>query len=36
MEKPVVICGYKRSPFHFAGKGALATVRPDDLAAAVV
>ncbi|HTK85486.1 MAG TPA: thiolase family protein, partial [Patescibacteria group bacterium] len=36
MEKPVVICGYKRSPFHFAGKGALAAVRPDDIAAAVV
>jgi acetyl-CoA acyltransferase len=36
MEKPVVICGYKRSPFHFAGKGALAAVRPDDMAAAVV
>lgn len=36
MEKPVVICGYKRSPFHFATKGALATVRPDDLAATVV
>ena len=36
MEKPVVICGFKRSPFHFAGKGALARTRPDDLAAAVV
>ena len=36
MEKPVVICGYKRSPFHFANKGALAKVRPDDMAAAVV
>jgi acetyl-CoA acyltransferase len=36
MEKSVVICGYKRSPFHFAGKGALATVRPDDMAAAVI
>ncbi len=36
MEKPVVICGYKRSPFHFASKGALAGVRPDDMAAAVV
>jgi acetyl-CoA acyltransferase len=31
-----VIVGYVRSPFHFAGKGALARVRPDDLAAAVV
>jgi acetyl-CoA acyltransferase len=34
--KPVVIAGYTRSPFHFAKKGALATVRPDDLAAHVV
>jgi acetyl-CoA acyltransferase len=32
----VVIAGYVRSPFHFAGKGALARVRPDDLAAAVI
>ena len=32
----VVIAGYARSPFHQAGKGALARVRPDDLAAAVV
>ena len=31
-----VIAGYARSPFHLAGKGALARVRPDDLAAAVV
>lgn len=36
MEKPVVLCGYKRSPFHFANKGALVKVRPDDMAAAVV
>jgi len=36
MEKPVVICGFKRSPFHFANKGALAAVRPDDLAAATI
>ncbi|HEY8191078.1 MAG TPA: thiolase family protein [Alphaproteobacteria bacterium] len=36
MQTPVVICGYKRSPFHFANKGALASVRPDDIAAAVV
>lgn len=36
MHKPVVICGYKRSPFHFANKGALAKVRPDDMAAAVI
>ncbi|MGE4429557.1 MAG: acetyl-CoA C-acyltransferase [Sphingobium sp.] len=32
----VVIAGYARSPFHLAGKGALARVRPDDLAAQVV
>ncbi|MBI2235177.1 MAG: acetyl-CoA C-acyltransferase, partial [Micavibrio aeruginosavorus] len=36
MERSVVICGYKRSPFHFANKGALAKVRPDDLAAEVI
>lgn len=36
MEKSVVICGYKRSPFHFANKGALARVRPDDMAATVI
>lgn len=36
MQKPVVICGFKRSPMHFANKGALAKVRPDDLAAEVV
>ena len=32
----VVIAGYVRSPFHFATKGDLARVRPDDLAADVV
>ncbi|MDO6414862.1 thiolase family protein [Sphingomonas sp. BIUV-7] len=32
----VVIAGYARSPFHLASKGALARVRPDDLAAQVV
>ncbi|HUC66295.1 MAG TPA: thiolase family protein [Stellaceae bacterium] len=32
----VVIAGYARSPFHFAKKGALTRVRPDDLAAQVV
>jgi acetyl-CoA acyltransferase len=32
----VVIAGYARSPFHLASKGALARVRPDDLAAEVV
>jgi len=36
MQVPVVICGYKRSPFHFANKGALAKVRPDDMAASVL
>jgi acetyl-CoA acyltransferase len=36
MMKNVVIAGYARSPFHFASKGALARVRPDDLAAQVI
>lgn len=36
MQRPAVICDFKRSPMHFAGKGALAKVRPDDMAAAVV
>ncbi|MDY0029212.1 MAG: thiolase family protein [Pseudobdellovibrionaceae bacterium] len=36
MQTPVVICGYKRSPFTFANKGALAGVRPDDMAAKVI
>lgn len=36
MEKSIVICGFKRSPMHFANKGDLAGVRPDDMAAAVV
>ncbi len=31
-----VIVGYARSPFHFATKGALTRVRPDDMLAAVV
>jgi acetyl-CoA acyltransferase len=31
-----VIAGYARSPFHFATKGGLARVRPDDMAAQVV
>jgi acetyl-CoA acyltransferase len=34
--KPVVIAGYARSPFHFAKKGKLTRVRPDELAAKVV
>ncbi len=36
MQHNVVIAGYVRTPFHFAGKGDLATVRPDDMAAAAV
>lgn len=36
MQTSVVICGYKRSPFTFANKGALAKTRPDDMAAAVL
>ncbi|WP_322044794.1 thiolase family protein [Paraburkholderia sp. J67] len=32
----IVVAGYARSPFHFARKGALIDVRPDDLAAQVV
>ncbi len=36
MQTPVVICGYKRSPFTFAMKGALAKTRPDDMAATVI
>lgn len=34
--KNVVIAGYARSPFHFAHKGELTKVRPDDLTAQVV
>ncbi|MGH1375251.1 MAG: thiolase family protein [Alphaproteobacteria bacterium] len=36
MQKSVVICGFKRSPMHFANKGDLAKVRPDDMAAFVI
>lgn len=36
MAQNIVIAGYVRTPFHFAGKGDLASVRPDDLAAAAV
>lgn len=36
MDKSVVLCGFKRTPMHFANKGALAGVRPDDMAAEVV
>ncbi len=34
--RQAVIAGYARSPFHFAAKGDLATVRPDDMAATVI
>jgi len=34
--KQAVIAGYARTPFHFARKGGLIAVRPDDLAATVV
>ncbi|MDE2302164.1 MAG: thiolase family protein [Sphingomonadales bacterium] len=34
--KSAVITGFVRSPFTLAGKGALARVRPDDLAAQVI
>ncbi len=33
---PTVLCGFKRSPMHFANKGALATIRPDNMAATVI
>jgi acetyl-CoA acyltransferase len=36
MTRSAVIVGYARTPFHFAHKGALALVRPDDLAATAV
>jgi acetyl-CoA acyltransferase len=36
MEQTAVIAGYQRTPFTFAGKGDLAGVRPDDLAAIAV
>ncbi len=36
MLHPIVIAAYARSPFTPAGKGALASVRPDELAARVV
>jgi acetyl-CoA acyltransferase len=32
----VLIAAYRRSPFHFAHKGELAKLRPDDMAAQVV
>jgi len=36
MHTPIVIAGFKRSPFHFSNKGGLAATRSDDMAAAVV
>lgn len=33
MSRQAVICGFARSPFHFADRGALARVRPDELLA---
>lgn len=36
MHRNIVIAGYARTPFHFAAKGDLAGVRPDDLAAIAV
>ena len=33
MTESVVLAGYVRTPFHFAAKGELAGVRPDDMAA---
>ena len=36
MHKDVLIAGYARSPFHFATKGGLAKLRPDEMAAQVV
>ena len=36
MQHNIVIAGYVRTPFHFAAKGDLASVRPDDLAAIAV
>jgi acetyl-CoA acyltransferase len=32
----IVVAGFARSPFHLSRKGALACIRPDDLAAQVV
>ncbi len=32
----VVIAAYRRSPFHFAKKGGLVRLRPDQMAAEVV
>jgi acetyl-CoA acyltransferase len=34
--KDIVIAAYRRSPFHFASKGDLAKIRPDEMAGQVV
>jgi acetyl-CoA acyltransferase len=36
MSTDVVIAAYRRSPFHFAGKGELTKARPDEMTAQVV
>lgn len=36
MQTPIVICGYKRTAFTLANKGALAKTRSDDMAAAII
>lgn len=36
MSNKAVIVSFARTPFHFAGKGALASVRPEDMAAVAV
>lgn len=36
MQTPVVICGYKRTPFTPATKGALIKTRSDDMAATII
>ena len=34
--KKIVLAGYARSPFHFAKKGELARIRPDEMAGQVI
>src|SRR3954447_15630945 len=34
--RQAVIAGFARTPFHFAKKGSLAGVRPDDIAAVAI
>ena len=36
MTDDVVIAAYRRSPFHFAHKGELVKLRPDEMAAQVI